>query len=383
MFLVSRFPYPLEKGDKLRAFHQLKELSTHYNVTLIALTDRTVPQKDIKVVQQYCKDLHLYKISGWQIFFGLFRSLLNGNPFQVGYFYHPGIAKKIKKVIEDRNFHHIYCQLIRTTEYVKKFHLHTKTLDYMDALGYGMVKRSEIQPVYKRWIYRSEAKRLLAYEQHIFDYFDLHTIISDQDKKRIRHPETEKIKVIPNGIDSSFFETTERKEVYDLVFVGNMSYAPNINAVEFLANEILPELPGIQLLIAGASPDPRVKKLASENIIISGWVDDIRTSYTSAKIFVAPMRIGTGLQNKLLEAMALGTPCITTTIVNNALHANNGEELIISNSKDEIIKAIHTLLKNNELRERIAQNARTFVKTNYNWKNSVNELSQQINSLIK
>jgi len=253
----------------------------------------------------------------------------------------------------------------------------------MDALGYGMLIRAERQSALKRWIYRIEAKRLLSYEQHIFDYFDFHTIISEQDKNRIRHPEAGKISVIPNGIDDSFFDSLKRTEEYDLVFVGNMSYAPNIDAVEFLVREILPGLGKIKLLIAGAAPDHRVKKLASDNVVISGWVDDIRTSYTSARIFVAPMRIGTGLQNKLLEAMALGTPCVTTSLVNNALQAKDGEEIIIADSKEEMIHAIRSLLGNKTLREDIAEKALVFVKKNYNWKNSVDDLSKGINSLIK
>ncbi|TNE98617.1 MAG: glycosyltransferase [Bacteroidetes bacterium] len=383
LVILSRFPYPLEKGDKLRAYHQIKELGNDFEITLVALSDRAVDSRSFQEVKEYCSDLHIFNISKWQILTGLLRSLFNGKPFQIGYFYHPSIAQEINKIISNNNFDHIYCQLIRTTEYVKNYHHCPKTLDYMDALGYGMLKRAEIQPFYKKWLFQLEAKRLLSYEQKIFDYFDLHSIISKQDRNRIRHPESNQIFIVPNGIDEYFFEDITRTEEYDLVFVGNMSYPPNIDAVEYLAKEVIPELPGVTLLIAGASPDQRVQKLRSDQVIISGWIDDIRSAYSNAKLFVAPMRIGTGLQNKLLEAMALKTPCITSSLANNALGARDGQEIIICDETSELINNISQLLSEKQRRDQIAEQARTFVRNTYNWKHSLTELTTRMKSLLK
>jgi sugar transferase (PEP-CTERM/EpsH1 system associated) len=366
--IVSRFPYPLEKGDKLRAFHQLRELSKKFSVTLFAITDHEPKAEHLEAVAPYCKNIHVGQINFLSKSFNMFMSLLNGKPFQVGYFMRYKLKKELKSIIEQNNFKHIYCQLIRCSEHVKDIHI-PKTIDYMDAFAFGMEKRIETQPFYLRWLFRSEAKRLKQYEAHIFDYFEHHTIISEQDKARIIHPSTDNISIVANGISPDFFEDLERDENYDFVFVGNMSYAPNVNAMQYFINDILPKFPTSKLLIAGASPDPKILKLAkrSEQVDVSGWVEDIRTSYCNGKIFIAPMQIGTGLQNKLLEAMALQTPCVTTPIANNALGAIDEESILIGKTSEELIDKLQSLLDSEVKRKKIAMSGMNFVKENYSW----------------
>ena len=205
LIILSRFPYPLEKGDKLRAFHQIKELSKHFDISLFALSDKEVTGDHQAQLRPYCSTIHVERIQKIQILLGLLRSLFNGKPFQVGYFYHPSIKRRLKAGIEENNVDHIYCQLIRTSEYVKNLHHIPKTLDYMDALAYGMSSRARQKSWLTSWIYRNEAKRLANYERHIFDFFELRSIISDQDRKRIKHPENSEILVLPNGVDQAFF----------------------------------------------------------------------------------------------------------------------------------------------------------------------------------
>jgi glycosyltransferase involved in cell wall biosynthesis len=150
-----------------------------------------------------------------------------------------------------------------------------------------------------------------------------------------------------------------------------MSYPPNVNGVEYLALEILPEvwkeMPDVTLKIVGATPSPKVQKLANKNIEVTGWVDDIREYYKEAKIFVAPMLIGTGLQNKLLEAMAMNLPCITTPLANNALKAKENVGILIGKNKEEFKEHILLLLNNKDKASEVAQNGSEFIKNQYNW----------------
>lgn len=383
LVILSRFPYPLEKGDKLRAYHQIKELSKHFDINLFALSDSEVSPEHQAQLRPYCSEIHVERINKVQILLGLLRSLLNGKPFQVGYFYHPAIKRRLIALIARSSFDHIYCQLLRTSEYVKELHHIPKTLDYMDALAYGMTSRANQKKWFSSWIYRNEAKRLAQYERHIFDFFEIRTMISNQDQKRIKHPENSTILVVPNGIDQSFFEQIDVAKEFDLVFVGNMSYAPNVDAAEYLAKEIMPKLSNCTLLLAGANPHKRVLALQSDTIRISGWVKDIRHSYAQARIFIAPMRIGTGLQNKLLEAMALGIPCITTTLANNALGAVNNESICIADSVDDTKTAIEGLLSNEEFARQIAQNGQDLVRQTFNWEHSTTQLIQAIKASLK
>ena len=203
----------------------------------------------------------------------------------------------------------LFGQLLRVAEYLRHKNI-AKTIDYQDIFSYGMKRRADIASALTRPIYSMEYRRLSRYEAAIFDDFDVKTIISEPDRALFPHPRRDEILVIPNGVDHEFFKPRQEEKRYDVVFTGNMSYAPNVNAVDYLANEILPlvwkTLPGTTLYIAGATPDPKVKKAASDRVIVSGWLDDIRDAYAQSRVFIAPMRIGTGLQNKLLEAMSMG-----------------------------------------------------------------------------
>lgn len=368
---LSRFPYPLEKGDKLRAFHQLKSLSKEYSITLFCTTDEEVAPANYAIVKAFCKEIHVYKLSRFGLLFTLFTHLFSNKPFQVQYFYRFSISRKIRSLIEELKPAAVYCQLIRTTEYAKNYHSCPKTLDYMDALSKGMERRIETEPWYKSWFYRIETRRLKNYERSVFDYFENHTIISDQDRHYIAHPKNKKIVTVPNGVAPEFFEKLTVEKTHDLIFTGNFSYAPNINAALFIARKILPELNKQnyfpKVLLAGANPSQEVKSLANNSITVTGWVDDIRTSYQSAQLFIAPLFIGTGLQNKLLEAMASGLPCITTSLVNNALGAQDGENILLAENLSEFVEKIIGYKTNVGSFSEITHNGTAFVEKNYSW----------------
>lgn len=380
LFIVSRFPYPLEKGDKLRAFYQLKELSKEYNVTLICTSDIPVSEEHLQIVNQFCTHIHIFHLSKAGLLFQLCFSLFESKPFQVQYFYRKSIHRKIKKIIAELQPKHIYCQLIRVAEYVKNEHLIPKTLDYMDALSKGMERRIQTEASYKKWFYRLESKRLKQYERRIFDYFENKTIISEQDRKLIFHPENKKIAVVPNGIDDSFFEVLPIEKDYDLVFTGNFSYAPNIEAALCLAEEILPKIhqKGIscRLLLSGANPVKKVLDLQSEFVHVTGWVDDIRTSYQRSRLFVAPLFIGTGLQNKLLEAMASGLPCITTSLSNNALGGVNYENILLAEDIPTFVEKITEGLVNESNFSSIAISGKNYIELHYSWEKQTSKLLQ-------
>jgi polysaccharide biosynthesis protein PslH len=169
--VVSRVPYPLEKGDKLRAYYQIKHLATKHQVFLFCLSDVTVDTESVDHLKSFCSEVHVYKLQKWKIIFRLILGLFNKLPFQVNYFFDRIINKKIRKQIQRITPDHIYCQLIRMSEYVKDLHGIDKTLDYMDVFSKGMERRIEKSGFILRPFVRAEHKRLLLYENHTFDYF--------------------------------------------------------------------------------------------------------------------------------------------------------------------------------------------------------------------
>jgi sugar transferase (PEP-CTERM/EpsH1 system associated) len=372
--LLSRIPYPLEKGDKLRAWHQIKELSEKHEIYLACLNDTKVHPDAEKKLREICKDVRFFSLNkigiGWRLFAGLFTN----SPFQVHYFHSRNVHQRIRKYIQEIKPDHIYAQLIRVSEYVKNIHHIPKTLDYMDALSKGMDRRISKSSGIKKTFLRKEAKRLLEYENLIFDYFENKTIISEQDRALIYHPDQKKIHIVSNGVDVDFFSPVKKELKYDLLFNGNMNYPPNIDCVQFIVEKVLPliqkKYPHIKFLISGANPVSFIQSLANKDIEVSGWMDDIRDAYSSSKIFLAPMQIGTGLQNKLLEAMAMEIPCVTTELANNALGAKPDEQILIGNTPEEIAGLIDRLLTDEVLSKKISANGRRFVTENYNWKSA-------------
>jgi len=381
LVILSRFPYPLEKGDKLRAYHQLLGLSKQFEIILICTTDQPINQDHYQKVQSICTEIHVFKLNKIVQFIQLVSCLFTKNPFQIGYFYQPKIASKIKRIILERKPQNIYCQLIRVSEYVKHFHFCPKTLDYMDSFSKGLYRRAQKSKGIMKQIYLIEARKVEMYERQVFEYFESHTIISKQDSEFINHPKNKTIQIIKNGVSESFFESIELPKKYDLLFTGNMNYAPNIEAAIFLKQIVQnPNLSKINCLISGVNPHNSITKLASENYVVSGWVEDIRNSYVSSKIFVAPMFLGTGLQNKLLEAMAMGIPCVTTSLANKSLLAKPEEEILIAETLEEFICQIDRLNTDQALYNKIKLNARNYVDKHYSWKQSNDLLLQIISS---
>ena len=369
-FVLPRVPYPTEKGDKLRAFHQIKHLSRNHEIIICALNDGVLHNDAIPVLKKYAKAVHVIPVSRFTVVTSLLNALFTGKPLQVGYFFNKAAKKQVDALIREYRPDHIFCQLIRVAEYVKD-QPGPKTLDYQDVFSKGMERRMATASCFMRPFLKLEYKRLLKYEHDIFEKFTNRIIISEPDRALIPHPGRDQIVVVANGVDTEFFHPLERPREYDLVFTGNMGYPPNINAAEFLVNRILPIVtkrkPDTRLLIAGANPNMRILVLRSPQVEVTGWVPDMRECYAGARIFIAPMQLGTGLQNKLLEAMAMKVPCITSPLANQALQAKPGEEILVAETPADYAEAVLSLLNDPAFAQRIGENGNRFVMRNYNW----------------
>ncbi len=341
-------------------------------------------QDAFHALQPYCQSVNFIKINKAQVALGLVRAFFKGMPMQCGYFYNRKAAKKIDALIAKHKPDMLYGQLLRTAEYIRHKDI-PKSIDYQDIFSYGMKRRADIASFVTRPIYTMEYRRLCRYEAAVFEDFDIKTIISEPDRALFPHEKRNEILIIPNGVDHDYFKPMEREKKYDLVFTGNMSYPPNVNAVDYLANEILPivwrTLPDVKLYIAGATPDPKVKKAASERIIVSGWLDDIREAYAASRVFIAPMRIGTGLQNKLLEAMSMHLPAITSPLANASLGANPDKEILVGSNAKELAQHIITLLTDQEKSRQIAQAGYDFTNRVYDWGKATEQLENAMRNV--
>lgn len=381
--VLPRFPYPLEKGDKLRAFHQLRTLSRNHELYLVTLAEELPAEEELAQVRPFCKEIHVVKLSFSSKCWNIFCAFFEGLPIQCGYFYKKEAQKVIRELVERVRPDRIYCLLIRTAEYVKNLPV-KKTIDYQDVLSKGMQRRYENAKWYEKPFFGSEYRRLARYERRVFDFFDEKVIITEVDRELIPHSENEHIHVIANGVDFAKYacQSCPKKE-YDLIFAGNMGYAPNVEAAEFLCREVLPllleERPDLKVAICGANPAARVLALRNRNVTVTGWVDDMSEWYAKSRIFIAPMHLGTGLQNKLLEALAMKLPCITSPLAGRPLKGvEQGKEILVCNTTTGYVETVLQLLENEELYQEIAENGYQFVKRNYNWETINSKLEEII-----
>lgn len=380
LVVLSRVPYPLEKGDKLRAYHQLRLLSQKHDLYLVALHDKRISQEAIDHLKPFCKEIHVLRQAGLRRFFNLLRAFFIGLPLQCGYFYSSKNNRRIAKIIEMIKPDRIYCQLFRMAEYVKNYPI-KKTLDYQDVFSKGMLRRYErtIWPL--KPFFKMEYRRIRKYEQQIFDYFDEKTIITAVDRDLIPHSSNKDIEIVTNGVDFEQFSYHGEPKIYDLIFAGNMSYAPNVDAAQYLATQIFPplkkEFPSLKLVLCGATPNPAVNALRQPDIIITGWVDSIAEWYAQSNIFIAPMRMGTGLQNKLLEAMSTPLPCITSHLAGKPLEgAESTGALITCSTTAGYIEAARLLLTNESCRTQMANAGSLYVHQHYDWESATHKLCE-------
>ena len=378
LVVLPRFPYPLDKGDKLRAYHQIVELAKRHEVYLFALSHRKVRHDDYDHLHTCCTAVDYVQLHWWESAWGVLKAFLTGQPLQLGYWSSCGARRAYTHWERQIQPDVVYCQMVRTLP-TAAGSPYRKVLDFQDALSLNTRRRMERSHGLLKWVLRYEYKALQRTEQEALQLFDATTIISPADRDAIHQA----ITLVPNGVDTDYFNQAIKQsseETFSIVFTGNMSYAPNVDAARWLVKEIMPlvwkQCPsGVNVLIAGADPKPAVKALAGPNVTVSGRLDDIRTAYASAKIFVAPMRIGSGMQNKLLEAMSMGLPCVTTSLAASPLGATAGEHLLVGDSAIELANQI-VKLGTEALHDTIAAAGHRFVQEHYAWPAAVAPLEK-------
>ncbi len=378
LVLTPRFPHPPDKGDKLRAYHQISGLARRHEVVLCAFSDRPVSPASRGELERLCRRVVVLRFAAWRGWLRAATGLVGDRPLQVAYFQDARLARAVRGLIEEEAPDHILCQLVRVAEYACELPI-PSTLDLMDAFSWGMAQRCEHRPGWLGPLLRLESQRLRRYERRMVERFDRCTIISAADREHIDLRDGGRIAVVANGVDLEAFSPRPRAADVDLLFVGNMSYPPNADAAEILVREVLPRVrqqrPDCRALIAGTSPTAAVRRLAGDGVEVTGWVDDIAASYARARVFVNPMRFGTGLQNKLLQAMAMALPSVSTAMGDRALGAAP-EALRVAADADGIAAACVELLSNPAAAAELGQRGRNFVCERFGWPRAVAELER-------
>lgn len=380
LYLVHRLPYPPNKGDKVRSYHLLKHLAAQHRVFLGTFVDDPDDYQYIETVRGFCCDLHVAHLNPRTAKVRSLGGLISGEPLTLGYYRDKKLQTWVQQTCSQQKIDAavVFCSAM--AQYIEGMPDLPSIIDFVDV---DSAKWTQYAPNHHwpmSWLYRREGKLLLANERAIAARSTRSFFVTDAEAALFtKHaPESvDRVGAICNGVDSDFFspDTTcispyAANEI-PVVFTGAMDYHPNIDAVRWFASEVLPSLlvkhQNLRFYIVGRSPAPEVKSLASKQITVTGTVPDVRPYIQHATVVVAPLRIARGIQNKILEAMAMGRPVIASAECATAVNAVVGDELITSETPADFIREIEALLQNDSLGLAIGQAARQRVIARYSW----------------
>lgn len=402
LYIAHRIPYPPNKGDKIRAYHQLRALAEIGNVFLCALVDETEDWQYQTTLESFCKEVKLIGVnSNWKKVISL-SGMLRRKPMSVLYFHEKHLQEKIDVILQENKIDVICCFSGTSAEYLYcsrhaewLFSTNRKKplliMDFCDVDSlkwqeYG--KRSSFPFSY---LYNQEGRLLNTYEKEIVRKFDTSIIITENEKALFRENVNRSANplVIGNGVDLEYFNpemvtssaTCNDRKGTELLFVGAMDYRANVDGVCWFAEAVWPQVLNYSkntiFTIAGRNPTRAVQLLhGKKNILVTGAVEDIRPYYQSASIVVVPLRIARGIQNKVLEAMAMGKAVVSTTNAATGIIDHEGHGVQIQDNPHEFAKAITSLIGDKITSAKSGAQNRAYVEKYFNWSTNLEVLKK-------
>lgn len=395
LLLTQRLPYPPNKGEKIRQYHFLRHLTKSYKVYLGCLLDDQDDLPYIDHVRGLCEEVFAPVIDRRLAYISCLRGLLSGEALSVLFFRHSGLRDWCARIVTYAQPSAILIISSNMAPYVLEIKKNIPCIvDLVDVDSQKWKELSRTSSSLKRMIYRREAQVIQNLERSIIHACDYALFVSESEaaimKKRVPRLHY-KIRAIRNGVDYNYFDPHLRYEcpfkdrTPHFVFTGTMSYPPNIDAVRWFSQEILPQIrrltPDAKFYIVGNRPASTVKSLeAIAGVVVTGAVTDVRPYLAYASVVVAPMRIARGIQNKVLEGMAMGRPMVVTSSALEGIRATPGQDIILADSSLEFAVACVRLL--GEEGKKVGVAARRTVERFYDWDVSLRELDLLIVSLL-
>ncbi len=399
LFLCHRIPYPPNKGDKIRSFNEIKHLSKKHNVSVVFLVDDRKDLIYIDELKKYCKTLDYDVINpNWRKFKSL-AYLFSKKPLSVPYFYSKKLQSSVDQRLSTVKFDALFAFSSPMAEYVFKSKAIAKKntelkliMDFVDVDSDKWRMYSEHSFFPKSLIYKNEWKRLMKYERKVAEIFDIGVFVSDAEVDIFKSSMPyAKATAVSNGVDTAYFSKVrsgkkpEAKQ-FNILFTGAMDYYPNEDGVLYFYNEswqrIKNKLPQARFYIVGNNPSRRIKNLAKKDrdIVVTGYVSDVRDYFSIADIFVAPLQIARGIQNKILEAMAAGLPVVATPQAVEGIglkYQDRDGYLFVAGSASEFSDRIIKLAEE-PLNGYAAQKRDAFLSERHNWDKNMSFLEKTV-----
>lgn len=373
---------------RVRSFHFIRSLSRSHEISLVSLLCDAYEKQMVDEVQDYCTSVDLISLPRWQAYANCICALSSLMPLRVAYYQSAEFIKRIMRIIEERDIELVHGELIKVVPALQTILAQKKlpvVYDAVDCISFYLQQSwlAASNPLQRAFVY-SELVKMCSYEPHALAEFDRVMITSTFDRDHIVKlgVAPEQVQVVPNGVDTQYFAPPHKPRSTDsLVFCGKLDYAPNAQAILRFCQTILPRIwerrPQVRLIIVGNNPPPAVRALSADRRIeVTGYVPDIRPYLAKATVALAPLLVAAGMQNKVLEALAMETPLVATPAACRSLQVRDNAHLLIAEDGEKFADAVVRLLENPFFAQRLGKAGRAYVERYYSWSVAANQLHE-------
>lgn len=393
LYLAHRIPYPPNKGEKIRTWHQILHLAKTHTIHLVCMVDDPADLEHVSILERYCASVvTVYRNKTAALCLATL-ALLTRKPLSVAAFYRPELAREIARQLQTQSFDVIVVTSSAMAEYVLHVSDIPRVIDFIDVDSEKWRQYAQHHAFPLSWIYSLEACRLAAYEAKIARAFHHVVLISQEEKRLFQQRVCDRpVAVVSNGVDLNYFVPRSADAAAclppALVFTGVMDYFPNVDAVQYFCTDIFPlvraAVPACRFSIVGRNPARGVRDLQHHpNVTVTGSVPDVRPYLAQATVAVAPFRIARGVQNKVLEAMAAGLPVVGTAQAFEGIAATAEDGIRIADDPQSFAKELIALLTGSDtVRQQCGLQARRYVEAHHQWRDQGVKLERLLQAEI-
>ena len=381
---------------RVRPYNFIKFLAERgHQVTLLALEPPKEDTSGLASLRQWCQQIQTVQLARWRTLWNGVQAIPGQTPFQAAYSRSPQMDALIRRVLAQTTFDVMHIEHLRGAELARAINGTPVVFDSVDSITLLFERVLQAGPTWRsRLLARLDLARTRRYEGGFLERFQRVLVTSPHDREALAKlatvPDQEsRLVVLPNGVDLDYFHPLDvPRDPATLVFTGKMSYHANVAAALDLATQVMPlvwqQLPEARLAIVGKDPTAELLALAADpRIIVTGTVPEMRPYLARAAIAISPMRYGVGIQNKVLEAMAMATPVISTPQALSALQVQAGQEALVADTPEAMARSVVMLLTNETLRHRVGQAGRCYVEAHHDWRVVVEKLETTYRDVIR
>ncbi len=381
LYVCHRFPFPPKRGGKIRPFNMIRHFSEKHEVTVASLVRSDEEAREGEGIAPHCAHFEMAQVSDHLQMARMVARLPTLVPSSMGYFYSPDLARRIRELLRTTHFDLIFVHCSSVAQYVADVRGIPKILDFGDMDSQKWLEYAHYKPFPLSLGYWLEGTKMLREEKRLSARFDMCTATTRAEWETLKGYGVDvPTDWFPNGVDTTFFSPDEKPYDPDTIsFIGRMDYYPNQECMADFCANTLPLLrakrPNIKLVIVGADPSPAMRKLGElPGVTVTGSVPDVRPFVRASALMVAPLNIARGTQNKILEAMAMGVPVVTSTVAAGGVDAQSEAHFLVADTPEAYARAILRILDSPAERQRLALAGRERMLSNHAWLHSMQRL---------